>query len=183
MCGRYACSLERVVKDKMPLDLGKVSRWAVGIARGLEVLHSHAIRVIHADLEPGNIFIIDDGQQQEAVIGDLGVALRIDQASRLPNMDKLPPYLRSLTRASNAPETRKVLEAAAPWQWVGDELLDSLQDTVYQSMVTAAADVWAWGYCLLCLVMQKKELKCSEVDSLAESTEEVSQAAPGIVLT
>jgi eukaryotic-like serine/threonine-protein kinase len=56
--------------DEGPLPVPEALRIGVSVARGLA--HAHAQGVIHRDLNPGNIFLCDDGQVK---VLDLGMAL------------------------------------------------------------------------------------------------------------
>ena len=164
-------SLEDLVKAKTPLTLHTVWRYAVGMARGLEALHSGDVGIIHADLELRNVFIDD---KDEIIIGDFGAALVIDEASGMPDVGVMRARTR-LTRASSAPEARMVLQEAA--LHVHTDVFKLLQESVHESVVTTSADIWAWGYCLLCLLEEKEELPCDALDDLARLSGKVRGAA------
>ncbi|WP_328808778.1 serine/threonine-protein kinase [Nonomuraea montanisoli] len=69
-------SLDEIVKDDGPLDLPAVVRIAHGVATALSAVHS--VGVIHRDLKPGNVLILDG----EPVLIDFGIAQAVD-ATRL----------------------------------------------------------------------------------------------------
>ncbi|MEV4370409.1 serine/threonine-protein kinase [Nonomuraea sp. NPDC049637] len=68
--------LDEIVKDDGPLDLPALVRLAHGVASALAVVHS--VGVIHRDLKPGNVLILDG----EPVLIDFGIAQAVD-ATRL----------------------------------------------------------------------------------------------------
>ncbi|WP_211370231.1 serine/threonine-protein kinase [Nonomuraea turkmeniaca] len=68
--------LDEIVKDDGPLDLPALIRVAHGVAAALAVVHS--VGVIHRDLKPGNVMILDG----EPVLIDFGIAQAVD-ATRL----------------------------------------------------------------------------------------------------
>ncbi|MEO3870457.1 protein kinase [Nonomuraea sp. B12E4] len=68
--------LDEIVKDDGPLDLPALVRVAHGVAEALAVVHS--VGVIHRDLKPGNVLILDG----EPVLIDFGIAQAVD-ATRL----------------------------------------------------------------------------------------------------
>nr|WP_275888200.1 serine/threonine protein kinase [Nonomuraea lactucae] len=69
-------SLDEIVKDEGPLELPALVRIAHGVAAALAAVHS--VGVIHRDLKPGNVLIIDG----EPVLIDFGIAQAVD-ATRL----------------------------------------------------------------------------------------------------
>ncbi|WP_181957881.1 serine/threonine-protein kinase, partial [Nonomuraea longispora] len=68
--------LDEIVKDDGPLDLDALLKVAHGVASALAVVHS--VGVIHRDLKPGNVLILDG----EPVLIDFGIAQAVD-ATRL----------------------------------------------------------------------------------------------------
>ncbi|NRQ37896.1 protein kinase, partial [Nonomuraea sp. NN258] len=68
--------LDEIVKDDGPLDLPALTKVAHGVASALAVVHS--VGVIHRDLKPGNVLILDG----EPVLIDFGIAQAVD-ATRL----------------------------------------------------------------------------------------------------
>nr|WP_311132106.1 serine/threonine-protein kinase [Nonomuraea gerenzanensis]SBP00512.1 putative serine/threonine protein kinase [Nonomuraea gerenzanensis] len=68
--------LDEIVKNDGPLDLPALLRIAHGVASALAVVHS--VGVIHRDLKPGNVLIMDG----EPVLIDFGIAQAVD-ATRL----------------------------------------------------------------------------------------------------
>ncbi|MET7334018.1 serine/threonine-protein kinase [Nonomuraea sp. NPDC005650] len=68
--------LDEIVKDDGPLDLPSLVKVAHGVAAALSSVHS--VGVIHRDLKPGNVLILDG----EPVLIDFGIAQAVD-ATRL----------------------------------------------------------------------------------------------------
>ncbi|MFI6597925.1 serine/threonine-protein kinase [Nonomuraea sp. NPDC050536] len=68
--------LDEIVKEDGPLDLPALIRIAHGVATALAAVHS--VGVIHRDLKPGNVLILDG----EPVLIDFGIAQAVD-ATRL----------------------------------------------------------------------------------------------------
>ncbi|MEV1171085.1 protein kinase [Nonomuraea sp. NPDC049784] len=68
--------LDEIVKDDGPLDLPALVKVAHGVASALASVHS--VGVIHRDLKPGNVLILDG----EPVLIDFGIAQAVD-ATRL----------------------------------------------------------------------------------------------------
>ncbi len=68
--------LDEIVKDDGPLDLPALVRVAHGVASALAAVHS--VGVIHRDLKPGNVLILDG----DPVLIDFGIAQAVD-ATRL----------------------------------------------------------------------------------------------------
>ncbi|MEU6784530.1 protein kinase [Nonomuraea angiospora] len=68
--------LDEIVKDDGPLDLPSLVKLAHGVAAALASVHS--VGVIHRDLKPGNVLILDG----EPVLIDFGIAQAVD-ATRL----------------------------------------------------------------------------------------------------
>lgn len=57
-------------------DVMRAARVALDVARGLEYLHAHD--VLHRDIKPHNLFLLDDGR---VVLGDFGLALTDDRGT------------------------------------------------------------------------------------------------------
>ncbi len=68
--------LDEIVREDGPLDLAALTRIAHGVATALAAVHS--VGVIHRDLKPGNVLILDG----EPVLIDFGIAQAVD-ATRL----------------------------------------------------------------------------------------------------
>ncbi len=69
-------SLDEIVKDDGPLDLPALLKIGHGVAAALAAVHS--VGVIHRDLKPGNVLILDG----DPVLIDFGIAQAVD-ATRL----------------------------------------------------------------------------------------------------
>ena len=83
---------ERLERDG-PLGVGEAIRIATDVADALEYAHHHGI--IHRDIKPGNILLLEDGS---AILADFGIALAITEAggSRLTESGLIvgtPPYM------------------------------------------------------------------------------------------
>ncbi|XVF11641.1 hypothetical protein REPUB_Repub08aG0045000 [Reevesia pubescens] len=71
--------LHQVSEGTRELDWPARQRIAIGVAAGLEYLHTHhSPRIIHRDLKPGNILLDDD---MEARIADFGLAKAMPDAN------------------------------------------------------------------------------------------------------
>jgi serine/threonine protein kinase len=70
--------LDRKIKRREPVNFGTKLGWMLQVARGLAA--AHAAGVIHRDVKPSNIRILDDGT---AKIMDFGIAKLIQQESGL----------------------------------------------------------------------------------------------------
>ncbi|MCA2184945.1 serine/threonine-protein kinase [Nonomuraea cavernae] len=68
--------LDEIIKDDGPLDLPALVKIAHGVATALAAVHS--VGVIHRDLKPGNVLILDG----DPVLIDFGIAQAVD-ATRL----------------------------------------------------------------------------------------------------
>ncbi|XP_028767588.1 probable serine/threonine-protein kinase WNK4 isoform X2 [Neltuma alba] len=61
------------------VDMKAIKNWARQILRGLAYLHGHKPPIIHRDLKCDNIFV--NGNQGEAKIGELGLAIILKQST------------------------------------------------------------------------------------------------------
>lgn len=61
--------------DDQPSVLAYRHAWSLQIAASLEHLHSHD--TVHRDLNPFNIFLVFDGRQWLAKVGDFGISARV----------------------------------------------------------------------------------------------------------
>ncbi|MBC7984617.1 MAG: serine/threonine protein kinase, partial [Candidatus Obscuribacterales bacterium] len=70
-------SLENIVTDVRGRGVGRAEAWRIvrGIAEGLAYAHRKGI--VHSDLKPGNVFLLDDGQPK---ILDFGIARAVPTA-------------------------------------------------------------------------------------------------------
>ncbi|KAF7843970.1 putative serine/threonine-protein kinase WNK10 isoform X1 [Senna tora] len=66
-------NLRQYRKKHKYVDIKAIKNWARQILRGLVYLHGHKPPIIHRDLKCDNIFV--NGNQGEAKIGDLGLAI------------------------------------------------------------------------------------------------------------
>jgi len=71
-------ALRRLTSPARPLPWARASRYAAGVADAL--LDVHARGLLHRDIKPDNIFL--DPELDEAVLGDFGIAIAVDQANR-----------------------------------------------------------------------------------------------------
>ncbi|KAF9605153.1 hypothetical protein IFM89_014144 [Coptis chinensis] len=73
-------SLRQYGKKHKRFNLKAVKSWAIQILLGLKYLHSHSPPIIHRDIKCDNIFI--NGNHGEVKIGDLGLAVVMEQANQ-----------------------------------------------------------------------------------------------------
>lgn len=86
-------SLEALLRDEGPLDLNRFARIAVQILSALE--HAHKKGVIHRDVKPGNVVLIDDEMDFVKVV-DFGLAKLTEENRKLTRSGELwgsPPYM------------------------------------------------------------------------------------------
>ncbi|KAF9620018.1 hypothetical protein IFM89_010634 [Coptis chinensis] len=72
-------SLRQYGKKHKRFNLKAVKSWAIQILLGLKYLHSHSPPIMHRDIKCDNIFI--NGNHGEVKIGDLGLAVVMEQAN------------------------------------------------------------------------------------------------------
>ncbi|SDD75033.1 serine/threonine-protein kinase [Aquimonas voraii] len=125
-------------RERQP-DLPTRLRLVAALARGVQ--HAHARGVLHRDLKPGNVLVVQvDGQPQPKLI-DFGIALGLDAGPTSPG--DAHSYEAAGSGAFMSPEQR---EGAA-------EAIDP------------RADVYALGMILLCLLLPEARLGALGEDS------------------
>jgi serine/threonine protein kinase len=85
-------SLDKVIKQKSPLDLALVTRISQDILGALDIIHQNGI--VHRDLKPANIMI--EADTGNAILIDFGIAKDILSGSRLTTTGTFlgsPPYM------------------------------------------------------------------------------------------
>ncbi|MGW0807033.1 protein kinase domain-containing protein [Nonomuraea sp. NPDC002799] len=175
--------LDEIVKDDGPLDLPALVRLAHGVASALAVVHS--VGVIHRDLKPGNVLILDG----EPVLIDFGIAQAVD-ATRLTQTGMFigtPGYL--------APEIIEGQEAGPEVDihaWAGTLLFASTGlppfgkgtlEMIFYNITAGKADVSAAPATLQPLLkaaFQRNPAKRPKAPDLAEKTARLlPQPLPG----
>lgn len=71
-------SLAQRLRDRGTLAPAEVAKVVEQIARALT--KAHAAAIVHRDLKPDNVFLVDDDEQERAVVLDFGVA-KVDTAA------------------------------------------------------------------------------------------------------
>jgi serine/threonine-protein kinase len=71
-------TLQQVVRSERRLGPERVARIGIGICRSLE--EAHAAGILHRDLKPGNVMLVDPGHSEIVKVIDLGLA-RMSQSS------------------------------------------------------------------------------------------------------
>ncbi|MFI7703372.1 protein kinase [Nonomuraea sp. NPDC049480] len=177
--------LDEIVKDDGPLDLPALVRLAHGVAAALAAVHS--VGVIHRDLKPGNVMILDG----EPVLIDFGIAQAVD-ATRLTQTGMFigtPGYL--------APEIIEGQEAGPEVDihaWAGTLLFAATGqppfgkgtlEMVFYNITAGKADVSAAPATLQPLLkaaFQRNPAKRPKAPELAEQTARLlPKPAPGSV--
>ena len=152
----------------------RLHKWALHLSEALNVLHSDEIRIVHGDVELRNIFVND---RDEAVLGDFGISMYLasmgGQGVRLDNL----LHLKGLTELSTPPELRGLYsEIASIMADPGhDERLEKLHGALYKGLMSAAADVWAMGCCLIRLLLGP--ITAAQADSLCRLRDVERRAA------
>lgn len=86
-------SLEALIKEEGALDVDRFARIAVQVCSALEYAHKNG--VIHRDLKPGNLVLMDDEMDFVKVV-DFGLAKLNEEGRKLTQSGELwgsPPYL------------------------------------------------------------------------------------------
>ncbi|MEV0144215.1 MULTISPECIES: protein kinase [unclassified Nonomuraea] len=175
-------SLDEIVKDDGPLDLPALVRVAHGVATALAAVHS--VGVIHRDLKPGNVLILDG----EPVLIDFGIAQAVD-ATRLTQTGMFigtPGYL--------APEIIEGQEAGPEVDvhaWAGTLLYASTGrppfgkgtlEMVFYNITAGKAEIGAAPaelQPLLKAAFQRNPAKRPKATELAEQTARMLPRTPG----
>ncbi|MEV4578049.1 serine/threonine-protein kinase [Nonomuraea jabiensis] len=173
--------LDEIVKDDGPLDLPSLVKIAHGVAAALASVHS--VGVIHRDLKPGNVLILDG----EPVLIDFGIAQAVD-ATRLTQTGMFigtPGYL--------APEIIEGQEAGPEVDvhaWAGTLLFAATGqppfgkgtlEMIFYNITAGKADVSAAPATLQPLLkaaFQRNPAKRPKAAELAEQTARMLPKAP-----
>ncbi|MGN9839084.1 protein kinase domain-containing protein [Nonomuraea sp. H19] len=173
--------LDEIVKDDGPLDLPELISVAHGVAAALAAVHS--VGVIHRDLKPGNVMILDG----EPVLIDFGIAQAVD-ATRLTQTGMFigtPGYL--------APEIIEGQEAGPEVDvhaWAGTLLFAATGqppfgkgtlEMIFYNITAGKADVSAAPAALQPLLkaaFQRNPAKRPKAAELAEKTARMLPAPP-----
>ncbi|MEV4221328.1 protein kinase [Nonomuraea sp. NPDC049725] len=175
-------ALDEIVKNDGPLDLPALLKVGYGVAAALAAVHS--VGVIHRDLKPGNVLILDG----EPVLIDFGIAQAVD-ATRLTQTGMFigtPGYL--------APEIIEGQEAGPEVDihaWAGTLLYagtgqppfgKGTLEMVFYNITAGKADVSAAPKAiqpLLKAAFQRNPAKRPKAAELAEQTARMLPRPPG----
>lgn len=86
-------SLDKLIQDDGPLDLERFARISVQVCSALD--HAHKKGIVHRDVKPGNIVLMDEEMDFVKVV-DFGLAKLGDDGRKLTNSGELwgsPPYI------------------------------------------------------------------------------------------
>lgn len=86
-------SLEALIKEEGPLDIDRFARISVQVCSALDYAHKNG--VVHRDLKPGNLVLMDDEMDFVKVV-DFGLAKLSEESRKLTQSGELwgsPPYL------------------------------------------------------------------------------------------
>lgn len=86
-------SLDNLIADEGPLDLERFARICVQVCSALD--HAHKKGIVHRDVKPGNIVLMDEEMDFVKVV-DFGLAKLGDDGRKLTNSGELwgsPPYI------------------------------------------------------------------------------------------
>ncbi|MEV0585663.1 protein kinase [Nonomuraea sp. NPDC050310] len=175
--------LDEIVKEDGPLDLPALIRLAHGVASALSSVH--AVGVIHRDLKPGNVLLLDG----QPVLIDFGIAQAVD-ATRLTQTGMFigtPQYL--------APEIIEGHEAGPEVDvhaWAGTLLFAATGqppfgkgtlEMIFYNITAGKADVSAAPsqlQPLLKAAFQRNPAKRPKAAELAEQTALLMPRQPGV---
>lgn len=165
--------------------------YIVSVAQGLKTLHS--AELLHLDLKPANIFVRNDGQNIETVVGDLGfldeslVAMELDDSFGMTNQEQESNYLAfpenphygtigrpSLplgTRHYRSPEQKDFFDVADVEVKVGENVRLIVTDPKFRDAIVEDLDVVLFSKI-------KEPFEILHVDD-SESTEQ----QPAVVIT
>ncbi|MFG1945037.1 protein kinase [Nonomuraea sp. NPDC048826] len=171
-------SLDEIVKNDGPLDLPALLKVGHGVAAALAAVH--AVGVIHRDLKPGNVLILDG----EPVLIDFGIAQAVD-ATRLTQTGMFigtPGYL--------APEIIEGQEAGPEVDihaWAGTLLYSGTGqppfgkgtlEMVFYNITAGKADVSAAPAALQPLLKSAFQRNPAKRPKAAELAEQVARLMP-----
>jgi len=70
-------TLEQLLVTKSNLDLARVSKICLQVAEAVQYVHEQGI--LHRDIKPGNIMLIEENGEEKAVIYDFGISLTVGE--------------------------------------------------------------------------------------------------------
>ncbi|MBX9671102.1 MAG: serine/threonine protein kinase [Candidatus Obscuribacterales bacterium] len=79
-------SLSKLLEEKQKLPADRAIDLLIQVSHGLE--HAHSKGVIHRDIKPGNIVIVNDGGAESVMLVDFGIAKLIRDDDSGPNLTK-----------------------------------------------------------------------------------------------
>jgi PAS domain S-box-containing protein len=173
--------LDRVLERNgaRPLDMARVLRVAIGLAKALG--HAHRQGLIHKDIKPANVLVSDDG---DAWLMSFGIATQLPHGRQAP----VPPEIIAGTLAYMAPEQTGRMNRSIDSR----SDLYSLGVTLYQMLTGrlpfAAADPLEWVHCHIArrpappvdLAAVPEALSSITMKLLAKNAEERYQTAFGL---
>ncbi|XP_021771326.1 serine/threonine-protein kinase WNK8-like [Chenopodium quinoa] len=79
------------VRKHEKIDIRAIKNWCTQILEGLDHLHRHDPKIIHRDLNCENIFV--DGSSSIVKIGELGLALIVEQGNTVQSFSCRPEFM------------------------------------------------------------------------------------------